>query len=68
MEPSFSISKPENKTKKENKCKNIIKCPKGTVPILRNTKEYVENAQYWEEKHFNPLTVRSPGLHVSKTT
>ncbi|KAH0907510.1 hypothetical protein HID58_039337, partial [Brassica napus] len=42
-----------------------IQCPNGTVPILKNTKKYVANAQYWAERHFNPLTDESPGKHVS---
>jgi len=36
--------------------------------VLRNTKQYVANAQYWEEKHFNPLTVESHGTHVRNST
>ncbi|ESQ41127.1 hypothetical protein EUTSA_v10015562mg [Eutrema salsugineum] len=63
MEPSFSISKPKNKARDESKSKTNIECPNGTVPILRNTKEYVANAQYWAGKHFNPLTAESHGTH-----
>lgn len=63
MEPSFAI--PQLKYQVENKYEKIIDCPNGTVPILRNTKEYVANAQYFTEKYFNPLTVDSHGTHVS---
>ncbi|ESQ41129.1 hypothetical protein EUTSA_v10015383mg [Eutrema salsugineum] len=65
MEPSFSISKPKNNIRGESKSNKIIECPNGTVPILRNTKEYAANAQYWAEKHFNPLTAESHGTHFA---
>ncbi|CAL9229182.1 unnamed protein product, partial [Arabidopsis halleri] len=65
LKPSFSISKPENQVESERKSKKSIECPNGTVPILRNTKQYVANAQYWAEKHFNPLTVESHGTHIA---
>ncbi|CAN8236686.1 unnamed protein product [Cochlearia groenlandica] len=67
MEPSFSISKPKNKvkSKSENEDPNIIECPNGTVPILRNSKEYVANASYWSKKHLNPLMKENPGWHVA---
>lgn len=68
LKPSFSISKPEKQVESERKSKKSIECPNGTVPILRNTKQYVANAQYWEEKHFNPLTVESHGTHVRNST
>lgn len=64
MEPSFLI--PKSKNQVESKIfKKIIDCPNGTVPILRHTKEYVANAQYFGEKHFNPFTMQSHGIHVS---
>jgi len=66
MKPSFSISKPKSQVKNKIEGKKIIECPNGTVPILRNTKEYVARAQYWEKKHFNPHTVGSHGTHVNK--
>ncbi|CAL9228891.1 unnamed protein product [Arabidopsis halleri] len=60
MEPSFLI--PKSKNQVESKIfKKIIDCPNGTVPILRHTKEYVANAQYFGEKHFNPFTMQSNG-------
>ncbi|XP_010491014.1 PREDICTED: uncharacterized protein LOC104768681 [Camelina sativa] len=65
LEPSFSISKPKKQIKTGGERKKIIECPSGTVPILRNTKEYVANAQYWTEKHFNPFTVESHGTHIA---
>ncbi|KAG7601950.1 putative neprosin [Arabidopsis thaliana] len=65
MKPSFSISKPKSQVKNKIEGKKIIECPNGTVPILRNTKEYVARAQYWEKKHFNPHTVGSHGTHYA---
>lgn len=64
MKPSFSIPKSKNQFESII-YEKIIDCPNGTVPILRNTKEYVANAQYFAEKHFNPFTVESHGTHVS---
>ncbi|KAL1202211.1 Protein neprosin [Cardamine amara subsp. amara] len=65
MEPSFSISKRKFKVKSERRSKKSIQCQNGTVPIIRNTKEYVANAQYWAEKHFHSLTVKSHGTHIA---
>lgn len=64
MKPSFSLNKSKNQVGRKMYDK-IIDCPNGTIPILRNTKEYVANAQYFAEKHLNPLTVESHGTHVS---
>ena len=63
-----SISRNELKMqtgKNETSNKRKIVCPNGTVPILRNTKEYVTNSQVFAEKHFHPLSADSPGTHVS---
>ncbi|CAN6805308.1 unnamed protein product [Brassica oleracea] len=61
MEPSFSVPK---SNRFENKMrKNIIGCPNGTVPILKNIKDHAANTQYFAEKYFNPLTVESHGTH-----
>ncbi|KAF8082832.1 hypothetical protein N665_0805s0005 [Sinapis alba] len=67
MEPSFLISKQKDqiKTKSESKSKKVIECPNGTVPILKTTREYVKNAQYWAKKHFNPFTIDSHGTHFA---
>ncbi|KAL1197073.1 Protein neprosin [Cardamine amara subsp. amara] len=65
LEPSFSISKPKNQVKNGSKSKNIIECLNGTVPILKNTKEYVASARYWEEKIFKPHTAESHGSHIA---
>lgn len=63
MEPSFSVPK---SNRFENKMRtNIIGCPNGTVPILKNIKDHAANTQYFAEKYFNPLTVESHGTHVS---
>ncbi|KAF3561402.1 hypothetical protein DY000_02013081 [Brassica cretica] len=61
-----SISRNELKMqtgKNETSNKRKIVCPNGTVPILRNTKEYVTNSQVFAEKHFHPLSADSPGTH-----
>ncbi|KAJ4888571.1 hypothetical protein Rs2_28319 [Raphanus sativus] len=63
-----SVSRPELKmqtSKNETSNKNKIGCPNGTVPILRNTKEYVTNSQIFSEKHFHLLSPDSPGLHIA---
>ena len=65
MEPSFSNLKPKKQVKNKTENRIRVECPNGTVPILKNTKKYVANAQYWAERHFNPLTDESPGKHVS---
>ncbi|EOA19592.1 hypothetical protein CARUB_v10002741mg, partial [Capsella rubella] len=65
MKPSFAISEPENKVKSRRYDQNVIDCPNGTVPILKNTKEYVRNAQYFAAKRLNPLTVVRPGEHIA---
>lgn len=68
MEPSFIISKQKDQTKTKSESKKFIDCPNGTVPILKNTKEFVTNAQYWANKHFNSFTIDSHGTHVRKST
>ncbi|XP_013610547.1 PREDICTED: uncharacterized protein LOC106317242 isoform X1 [Brassica oleracea var. oleracea] len=65
MEPSFSSWKLKKQIKSKIENRISINCPNGTVPILKNTKEYVANAKYWAEKHFNPLTEDSPGTHIA---
>ena len=67
MEPSFSNLKPKKQVKNKTENRIRVECPNGTVPILKNTKKYVANAQYWAERHFNPLTDESHGKHVSLT-
>ncbi|CAH2072210.1 unnamed protein product, partial [Thlaspi arvense] len=41
------------------------KCPHGTVPVLRNTKEFIINAQLSAKKYFHLLTADSPGTHIA---
>ncbi|KAG2289355.1 hypothetical protein Bca52824_048959 [Brassica carinata] len=63
-----SISRHELKMqtgKNETSDKRKIECPNGTVPILRNTKEYVTNSQVFAEEHFHPLSADSPGTHIA---
>uniref|UniRef100_A0A0D3EG50 Neprosin PEP catalytic domain-containing protein n=1 Tax=Brassica oleracea var. oleracea TaxID=109376 RepID=A0A0D3EG50_BRAOL len=65
MEPSFLSLKPKKQVKNEIENRIRVECPNGTVPILKNTKQYVGNAQYWAERHFNPLTDESHGKHMA---
>ncbi|CAN8237238.1 unnamed protein product [Cochlearia groenlandica] len=64
MKPSFPMTKSKNKVG-SRRIRKTIECPNGTVPILRDTKEYVTNAQYQAKKHFNPLTLESHGTHFA---
>ncbi|CAH8313905.1 unnamed protein product [Eruca vesicaria subsp. sativa] len=45
--------------------KNKIKCPDGTVPVLRNTKEFVTNDNLFAEKYVHPQSADSPGTHIA---
>lgn len=63
MKPS--VSRPETIYQTGNRDTNKkIRCPDGTIPILRTTKRYVSKARRFEELHFNPLTADSHGTHV----
>lgn len=64
MKPSFAISESKNQVKSK-RYGMVIDCRNGTVPILRNTKAYVANAQYFTENHINQLTVERHEQHVS---
>uniref|UniRef100_M4DCY5 Neprosin PEP catalytic domain-containing protein n=1 Tax=Brassica campestris TaxID=3711 RepID=M4DCY5_BRACM len=55
MKPSFSPHDSTNKTGNNATYKTKIACPYGTVPILRNTKEFNTDAQIFAEKHFNQI-------------
>ncbi|XP_013639926.1 uncharacterized protein LOC106345247 isoform X2 [Brassica napus] len=68
IQKKSSVSRPELKMqtgKNETSNKRKIVCPNDTVPILRNTKEYVTNSQMFAEKHFHPLSADSPGTHIA---
>jgi len=65
MKPSVSRHELRNQTDNTKTYKNKMGCPDGTVPILRNSKEYITNAQLFAEKYFHPLSSESPGSHVS---
>ena len=66
MKPSVSRLELKMQTgKNETSNKKKIGCPNGTVPILRNTKEFFTNSQIFAENHFLPLSADSPGTHVS---
>nr|VDD27042.1 unnamed protein product [Brassica oleracea] len=45
--------------------KNKIKCPDGTIPVLRNTKDFLTSANLFPENYVHPQSVDSPGTHVS---
>ncbi|KAF2563807.1 hypothetical protein F2Q70_00018064 [Brassica cretica] len=55
MKPSFSPHDSTNQTGNNATYKTKIACPYGTVPILRNTKEFNTNAQIFAEKYLNPI-------------
>ncbi|KAL0709211.1 hypothetical protein Bca4012_016189 [Brassica carinata] len=63
MEPSFSVPK-SNQFHNEMR-KNVIGCPNGTVPILKNIKDHAPNTQYSAEMYLNPLTAESHGTHFA---
>ncbi|XP_010494791.1 PREDICTED: uncharacterized protein LOC104771883 [Camelina sativa] len=59
MKPSVSRFEFKNQTDNNKTYKPKIRCPDGTVPILRNSKEYITKAQY-----FQPLSHDHPGAHI----
>ncbi|KAL1212620.1 Protein neprosin [Cardamine amara subsp. amara] len=65
MKPSVSSSEFKNQTSNNKTYKKKIRCPDGTVPILRNSKEYITNTQLVAEKYFHPLSGDSPGTHIA---
>lgn len=67
MKPSFSPHDSTNQTGNNATYKTKIACPYGTVPILRNTKEFNTNAQIFAEKYLNPILADGldPLTHVS---
>lgn len=65
MKPSVARHELKNQTDNTKTYKNKMGCPHGTVPILRNSKEYITNAQLFAEKYVYPLSGDSPGTHVS---
>ncbi|KAL1224283.1 Protein neprosin [Cardamine amara subsp. amara] len=65
MKPSVSKPELKNQTSSNKTYKKKIRCPQGTIPILRNSKEYITNARLFVEKYFHPLTGDSPGTHIA---
>ncbi|CAN6858852.1 unnamed protein product [Brassica oleracea] len=65
MKPSVSRTKLKSQIGIKKIQKQKIPCPDGTIPVLRNTKEFITNAQVLADKHFHPLTADSPGTHIS---
>ncbi|CAN7004268.1 unnamed protein product [Brassica oleracea var. botrytis] len=45
--------------------KNKIKCPDGTIPVLRNTKDFLTSANLFPENYVHPQSVDSPGTHIA---
>ncbi|CAL9241666.1 unnamed protein product [Arabidopsis halleri] len=64
MKPSVSRFEFKNQTGNNKTYKKEFECPHGTVPILRNSKEYITNAQFFAEKYFHPLSGDRPGTHI----
>ncbi|EOA12655.1 hypothetical protein CARUB_v10027734mg [Capsella rubella] len=60
MKPSASRLELKNQTSNNYVYKKKIGCPYGTVPVLRNSKEYIINTQY-----FHPLSRDRPGTHIA---
>ncbi|KAG7556469.1 Neprosin [Arabidopsis suecica] len=65
MKPSVARHELKNQTDNTKTYKNKMGCPHGTVPILRNSKEYITNAQLFAEKYVYPLSGDSPGTHIA---
>ncbi|CAH2035939.1 unnamed protein product, partial [Thlaspi arvense] len=63
MQPS--VSRHEIKKKiGNNKTFKKMKCPYGTVPVLRNTKEFISSAQLFvNNSHL--ISADSPGTHIA---
>nr|VDD26980.1 unnamed protein product [Brassica oleracea] len=65
IKPSVSRTKLKSQIGIKKVQKQKIPCPDGTIPVLRNTKEFITNAQVLADKHFHPLTADSRGTHIS---
>ncbi|AED97317.1 unnamed protein product [Arabidopsis thaliana] len=65
MKPSLSRHELKNQTSNNKTYKKDIECPYGTIPVLRNTKEFNTKAQLLAAKYFNPLSADSPGTHIA---
>lgn len=65
MKPSVSRTESKSQIGINRVQKQIIPCPDGTIPVWRNTKEYITKAQDLADKHVHPLSDDSPGTHVT---
>ncbi|CAN8265171.1 unnamed protein product [Cochlearia groenlandica] len=65
MKSSNSIRQLKSQIENNKTYKSKINCPDGTVPIMRNSKEFMTNAQTFADKFVHPLSVDSPGTHVA---
>ncbi|EOA33263.1 hypothetical protein CARUB_v10022287mg [Capsella rubella] len=65
MKPSVSRLELKNQTLNNKTYKTKMRCPDGTVPILKTSKEYINNTQLFTEKYFHPLSGDSPGTHIA---
>ncbi|KAJ4908286.1 hypothetical protein Rs2_11944 [Raphanus sativus] len=65
MKPSVSRTESKSQIGINRVQKQIIPCPDGTIPVWRNTKEYITKAQDLADKHVHPLSDDSPGTHIA---
>ncbi|KFK27785.1 hypothetical protein AALP_AA8G429100 [Arabis alpina] len=65
MKPTVSRIEFNNHTSDKTSFKKRIGCPTGTVPILRNTKEFITSLQHFADKYLHPSTADSPGTHLA---
>ncbi|CAN8277262.1 unnamed protein product [Cochlearia groenlandica] len=65
MKPSVSRYGFKNRSDNIRTNKKKIRCPYGTVPILRNSKEYNTKSQLFAENYFHSLSVNNPGIHTA---
>ncbi|EOA34668.1 hypothetical protein CARUB_v10022239mg [Capsella rubella] len=63
--PSVSRLEFNNQTSNNETYMKKMRCPEGTVPILRTSKEYINNTQLFTEKYIHPLSGDSPGTHIA---
>ncbi|KAL0739725.1 hypothetical protein Bca4012_081238 [Brassica carinata] len=65
MKPSVSRTESKSQIGINQVQKLTVPCPDGTIPVWRNTKEFITNAQVLAEKHVHPLSADSPGTHIA---
>ncbi|VVB14074.1 unnamed protein product [Arabis nemorensis] len=66
MKPTVSRTELKNHTGDDKTSfKTRIGCPTGTVPILRNIKEFITTSEHFADKDLHPLSADSPGTHIA---